>query len=300
MSASPKEKKRRRRTGCLTCRRRRVRCDEAKPVCERCNAANVECLGYEQKKQVAPRPSRPGGSNSGSGVTPSTPAVASPAFTLRQADAVATLFPKFRVDGLPLVGLPSNPRPDQRPHARARDLLAYHQFLLRTLPLLFPVEHQSFWRDRICEEAWESEYVFLAVTALGGLHRAVLMMSTASSNDSDRGLDTKVISVQTYTSALEQLSEHMQEAEASLDVLTGVLVLLAYFEVSLLVRSQSSILTKVALLREHSCRHRSFQRSGTVLFKTQISKQSEMEFLCRTRRLRSTKHGVELSAHVTC
>ncbi|PWN49193.1 hypothetical protein IE53DRAFT_159891 [Violaceomyces palustris] len=30
-------------TGCLTCRKRRVKCDEAKPVCKRCKTANREC-----------------------------------------------------------------------------------------------------------------------------------------------------------------------------------------------------------------------------------------------------------------
>ncbi|KAJ6781157.1 hypothetical protein PWT90_07868 [Aphanocladium album] len=34
------------RTGCLTCRARRVKCDEARPVCRRCITANRECRGY--------------------------------------------------------------------------------------------------------------------------------------------------------------------------------------------------------------------------------------------------------------
>jgi hypothetical protein len=33
----------RRRTGCLTCRRRRVRCDEAKPTCRHCQKGNRNC-----------------------------------------------------------------------------------------------------------------------------------------------------------------------------------------------------------------------------------------------------------------
>jgi hypothetical protein len=124
-----------------------------------------------------------------------------------------------------------NPRQDQRPHARARDLLAWHQFLFRTLPLLFPDEHIRFWRDRLCGEAWETEYLFLTIAALGGLHRAVLMMSTSSQNDIDRGLDTKVIAVQTYTEALHMISEDLQGVQSPMDVFVGALVLLAYFEV---------------------------------------------------------------------
>ncbi|KAL7936128.1 hypothetical protein V8C35DRAFT_333246 [Trichoderma chlorosporum] len=34
--------------GCHTCRRRRVRCDQAKPICERCTQAGYECQGYEK------------------------------------------------------------------------------------------------------------------------------------------------------------------------------------------------------------------------------------------------------------
>jgi hypothetical protein len=89
-----------------------------------------------------------------------------------------------------------------------------------------------FWRERLCEEAWGTEYVFLAIAALGGVHRAVLMMSTLSNHDKNRGLDSKVIAVQTYTEALKQISEQPQETELWPDVFVGALVLLAYFEVS--------------------------------------------------------------------
>jgi hypothetical protein len=34
------------RTGCLTCKNRRVKCDEARPTCLRCRASGKECLGY--------------------------------------------------------------------------------------------------------------------------------------------------------------------------------------------------------------------------------------------------------------
>ncbi|PYI23429.1 hypothetical protein BO99DRAFT_375677 [Aspergillus violaceofuscus CBS 115571] len=34
------------RSGCLTCKARRVKCDEAKPTCQRCRRANRTCEGY--------------------------------------------------------------------------------------------------------------------------------------------------------------------------------------------------------------------------------------------------------------
>ncbi|ATZ57742.1 hypothetical protein BCIN_15g02830 [Botrytis cinerea B05.10] len=34
------------RTGCWTCRKRRVKCDEKKPDCSRCEASGFKCDGY--------------------------------------------------------------------------------------------------------------------------------------------------------------------------------------------------------------------------------------------------------------
>jgi hypothetical protein len=34
------------RTGCVTCKQRRVKCDEAKPTCHRCAKAGRQCSGY--------------------------------------------------------------------------------------------------------------------------------------------------------------------------------------------------------------------------------------------------------------
>lgn len=36
------------RTGCVTCKIRRVKCDEAKPSCRRCTSTGRKCDGYEQ------------------------------------------------------------------------------------------------------------------------------------------------------------------------------------------------------------------------------------------------------------
>lgn len=220
------EKKRRRRTGCLTCRTRRVKCDEGKPTCERCNAANIECVGYEEKRHVETR----------------RPPRSSTAKTLPddQVDSSATTnspysenlsSPHLRSDGLPLVALPSNPLPIQRPHTRARDILAYHQFLFRTLPLLFRPDELPFWRDRICQEAWENEFLYDTIMAVGGAHRAILMMSSMNEIDREGGVDNKVTAVQAYTKTLQGLSAHLDDAGRSPELFVGTLLLLTWFEV---------------------------------------------------------------------
>ncbi|CEP22856.1 unnamed protein product [Cyberlindnera jadinii] len=42
--------KRRTRTGCLTCRRRRIKCDERKPGCRNCEKSRICCAGYQRVK----------------------------------------------------------------------------------------------------------------------------------------------------------------------------------------------------------------------------------------------------------
>ncbi|RMY59045.1 hypothetical protein D0863_12066 [Hortaea werneckii] len=42
-----KEIKRRTKTGCLTCRKRRIKCDEGQPTCKNCTKSKRDCLGYD-------------------------------------------------------------------------------------------------------------------------------------------------------------------------------------------------------------------------------------------------------------
>jgi hypothetical protein len=51
-----KEIKRRTKTGCLTCRKRRIKCDEGHPACRNCQKSKRECLGYDPifKSQSSP------------------------------------------------------------------------------------------------------------------------------------------------------------------------------------------------------------------------------------------------------
>nr|OQO07265.1 hypothetical protein B0A51_17954 [Rachicladosporium sp. CCFEE 5018] len=42
-----KEIKRRTKTGCMTCRKRRIKCDEGVPSCRNCAKSKRECLGYD-------------------------------------------------------------------------------------------------------------------------------------------------------------------------------------------------------------------------------------------------------------
>lgn len=57
-------KHRRTRSGCFTCRNRRVKCDEARPICERCKKGKRECNYPEPSKGTAASGSKEGTSRS--------------------------------------------------------------------------------------------------------------------------------------------------------------------------------------------------------------------------------------------
>lgn len=214
--------KRRRKTGCLTCRTRRVKCDERKPNCERCERANLECAGYAEKRRLKTRQLE----------TSSTTAVAqNGGSSLPVAPTHPCVHSSIREDGLPLIALPVNPNPFQRLHSRARDMLGYHQFLYRTLTILFPQKYFYFWRDFLCEAAWETEWVFDTIVAIGSMHRAALLLSKQGGSDRDRGLDTKIVAIQTYIRALEGVSSDLSQTKSPTPLAVGVLVLMAYIEV---------------------------------------------------------------------
>lgn len=251
--------KRRTRTGCLTCRARRVKCDEQRPSCQRCTSANVECAGYQRKRHIKVHPTRPQDvaeltdpdvsadniNGDGSSSLPihyaHHPAQPSPSYE--------SLF-CLRSDGLPMVGFPNQPNTSQRPCSSARVLLGYHQYLFRTSSVIFPPEHQFFWRQGLCQEAWGSDHLFLAIVALGVIHRAQLLCDTPSAWDLSRGEDTQVKANQMYSQALHQLSYELQQPRGPSYVPPVTCILLAYFEVSSLCLDFRQAFTKLCFKRQ--------------------------------------------------
>lgn len=97
--------------------------------------------------------------------------------------------------------------------------------------IIFPEETLSYWRDYVCQEAWEIECVYDAIVALGSMHRATLLLSQQTENDRHRGLDTKVIAIRAYANALQGVSDNLARNQISMALLLGVLILFAYVEV---------------------------------------------------------------------
>ncbi|EUC41081.1 hypothetical protein COCMIDRAFT_107123 [Bipolaris oryzae ATCC 44560] len=235
-------KKRRARTGCLTCRARRVKCDEQVPECVRCAVANVACAGYEpqrvvvsikprhqsqQERQIAPSPTLSPDQNSQrqDAARPPFPNLPSKLQSVTQGPVVAV-----PSNHSPLVAFPSGPHPDQSPSPGARHVLGYHQVLIRTIPMLFPSQHLHFWHDKLFQKAWGCNYLYLTLVSLGISHRAALMTAATSDCDKANGLDMKITAVQLYTQALEELAKHLEEAKQKPSLLVATLCLMAYFE----------------------------------------------------------------------
>src|ERR1700712_5044616 len=208
------EPKRRVKTGCVTCRQRRIKCDERKPSCQRCEAGNITCNGYQSPRKLAsPRPPKDH-------------------HNVNETERHSLPFPTIAIQEVeaPLFAYPSNPEALQRPHQRALEILGHQQYSSRTVKLLFRDDHLHFWRDRVSRAAWDTEYVFDAVIALGIMHRAVLMLSDPSNKW--MGLDNKVVAFQIYATALRKLSEECGKTSGlPSEMLIAALLLLTYFEV---------------------------------------------------------------------
>ncbi|KAL8833000.1 MAG: hypothetical protein Q9170_004579 [Blastenia crenularia] len=58
-SGGERAKHRRTRSGCYTCRQRRVKCDEARPVCERCHKGSRDCTYPEPRSTAKTKSSKP-------------------------------------------------------------------------------------------------------------------------------------------------------------------------------------------------------------------------------------------------
>ena len=107
---------RRVRTGCNTCRQRRIKCDEGRPVCDRCRTANFHCEGYEAVRRVELK------SRSSSRRDASPP-------------------PMMVVSELPW----------RHANGRQEQLPLYHHFVTSTVVRLFRVDHVKFWRDQVAQ-----------------------------------------------------------------------------------------------------------------------------------------------------
>lgn len=188
---------RRTRTGCITCRKRRVKCDERRPVCSRCETANFVCEGYKPPRRAAGSPAL---STPSPKAGPSRQESLSSSLEWRQIN--------WRQEQLPL----------------------YHHFVTSTVNRLFRIDHLTFWRDQVAQMSFGMDFVYEALLAIGAVHRAALL--GCKGVDPQEARKSRVLGLHAYGNALRLLPGHLsQTTHAETFAVLCVLILLTYFEV---------------------------------------------------------------------
>ncbi|KIW13789.1 hypothetical protein PV08_08981 [Exophiala spinifera] len=84
------------RSGCRTCKQRRVKCDETKPSCQQCVLRDLECPGYEKRWKWSTKHEKPRRRNSSQVVSRPSRKNSSKATTLCDAGEVIPFDPELR------------------------------------------------------------------------------------------------------------------------------------------------------------------------------------------------------------
>ncbi|TVY14816.1 Transcriptional regulatory protein moc3 [Lachnellula arida] len=189
---------RRVRTGCITCRKRRIKCDEAKPICARCRSANFLCEGYATPKQA-----------------PAT-ALLSDSSPRRNSHSL-----RERASFGELSWRHTNWRQEQLP--------LYHHFVTTTVVRLFRSDHVNFWRDQVAQMSFGLDVVYEALLAIGAMHRSSLL--SCLNENAPEATKLKVLGLRAYGETLRLLPSHLgQNTTTEISAVLVVLMLLAYFE----------------------------------------------------------------------
>ena len=203
------------RTGCLTCRSRRIKCDEHRPHCARCRTANFRCEGYEEPRSVQNTSPPPRGSSQASSGLDRPPASSSA--SLRSSELSQRLIEEL---------------PWRHTQWRSDQLPLYHHFVTSTVKRLFIAEHETFWRDRVAQISFERDGVYQALLAVGAAHRASLLSCSNINPGAVRTL--KLQGLRAYSSAIKFLAASLQGQEyvkADTEMVLIILLLCTYFEV---------------------------------------------------------------------
>ncbi|KAF1974784.1 hypothetical protein BU23DRAFT_598108 [Bimuria novae-zelandiae CBS 107.79] len=136
---------RRTKTGCITCKIRRVRCDEQKPECNRCVSTGRKCDGYNPKDKKHIR--------AGSGEASSSSTSPEPLPTQLK------------------IALPRE---------NVQELRSYRFFLDVTAPAIAGVFEIDFWLTYIPRACHVDSAIWHAVVSLGAVHEASIHKCTAT------------------------------------------------------------------------------------------------------------------------
>lgn len=179
------------RTGCLTCKKRHVKCDEKKPKCERCEKAFIQCDGYAGAEDLRPakvEPPPPPPNTKGRPILPRPRAAEQTATELESP-------PLTPIQALSLYGtLQGNDTMyfDLFQHRLVRDLSGFHR--------------SNFWSRTVLQGMMTDECVRHSVLAIGALSQGLYHASNPGDGDSPGPPNVVAHRVQSV------LNEHHQAA----------------------------------------------------------------------------------------
>ncbi|KAF4460397.1 hypothetical protein FALBO_12814 [Fusarium albosuccineum] len=143
------------KTGCITCRIRRVKCDETKPECNRCRYSKRVCDGYLPEDNFMSR---------------------------RQlADRIKTLSVVGPVSRA-LSHSPSSSNPLSRP-VSPNDTIYFDLFRRATVPSTCNLFPSSFWQETVMQLAHIEPAIWHAAVTLGTLHQKAEELSQGKGVD---------------------------------------------------------------------------------------------------------------------
>lgn len=165
------------RTGCQTCKIRRVRCDEGKPDCQRCVSTGRKCDGYAKEDRSPLSASAPQTT-----ISPGSTRASEPFFARSQHTTLAL-----------------RPTLPQRCSKEAR---SYRYFLEVAGPSLAGVFDGDFWLAELPRACHADPAIWHAVVCLGAAHETNTLDFTVGSYPPQ-----KIFALQQFSHAIRSLTE---------------------------------------------------------------------------------------------
>ena len=178
------------RTGCLTCKIRRVKCDEAKPNCKRCTSTGRKCDGYIDCQDSTKTISKPG--------------------QQQQLSITVSLSINANFDAL-----------EQR---------TFDFFRHRTTPCMSGYFNDTVWDRIVLQISHSQPAVRYAVNALGALHEERFLRRSAGNQKVDVGSLQTSFPAKQYSKALNGMQALLKEPKLPLDVVLLCALLFIHFE----------------------------------------------------------------------
>ncbi|RPA98429.1 hypothetical protein L873DRAFT_1740733 [Choiromyces venosus 120613-1] len=231
----PKRRHTKSRNGCMTCRRRRVKCDEIRPICTNCTRRELDCVYAAYCPPASIKPRRNGSTSTSSSSVPIPLAGLA-----RQLDAILLGIPPRSPSSLPNILISSKD---------LDNLSLLHQFTIRT--------HKSFTNDgEYVKEIWRTKIPVIALQNDFAMHALLATTALHSSHTADTSSPAasryQIIAARHYDRALSSLrTAILKRSSQNAEALFAASALIAIYAFACRTAPNETprILTWIPLLR---------------------------------------------------